>query len=382
MKILAVVRREIKEIFCQPKLLTFIFGAPILYTLLFGLLYVNNVVKDIPTVIYDESQTQLSRSLANSFEDSEKYRIVGYVSSQEETEEYLKEKKAITAIIIPEEFSRNLKKGLSSQALVMVDGSNLVFANTIIASANEIIQTFAAGVSVKSLEGIGQLPEVAKNKGVPLQLRLRVFHNPTLNYTNFMLLGLVVAVVQQGMLLTVALSMVREKGRMEELKDFSAVTVILGKGLLYWLLGSISLGIVILITHLIFGIPFRGGLASLLALGGVFTLAITFLGIVFSSICSDDLTATQYSMLFAMPSFLYSGFTWPIESMSEAGKIIAAFSPLNYIVNDLRDLALGGYAPLLYRDIKILFTASVVLFLISLLVFAAKRKKENQLAAS
>lgn len=375
MRLVGVAKREFQGILKQPKFLVFLFGAPLLYTLIFGLLYIKGNVCNIPTVIYDASQTQISRSLTSNFEDSEKYQIVGYVSTQEEMEEYLRDRKAVAAIAIPEEFSRNLKKGSSSETLVLVNGNNLVFANTIISSANEIIQTFSAGVGIKSLESMGQVSEAAKSKATPVQLRLRILNNPTLNYSNFMMLGLVVTVIQQAVLLTVALAMIQEYRKLEDLKHLPAWLVVLGKAIPYWLLGSLSLAMGLAITHFLFGVPFKSSLSSLILLCGGFVFAITFLGMIFSSICSDELTATQYAMLYAMPSFLYSGFTWPIESMNRTGQIIALFSPVNYIANDLRDLALSGYAPFMQKNSLTLIITGLVLYLASSLLFSLKRKK-------
>lgn len=378
MGILAVIKREFLLLKNEPKLLLFIFGAPILFTLLFGALYSNNVVKNIPLVIYDGSQTQLSQNLIQGFEDSEKYKIVGYLSSQEEMEKYLQERKAIAALVIPQDFNQKIKKGLSSEALILVNSTNMIYANSVTSSASEIIQTFSGGVSLKYLESLGQMPEAATDKAAPVQMRVRLLYNPTLNYTNFMLLGLLTAVLQQAILLTAALSMIKERKRLAESQGHSSWLIILGKSVPYWLLGTLCFWLIFTLGQQLFGVTFRGSYSALFLLSLVFVFSITYLGMLFSTLCPDELTATQYAMLYAIPSFLYSGYTWPLDSMNSFCRFLANFFPLRYVVVDLRDLALSGYSPTLWPNLTVLLGAGLACYLLTTILFSQQRRKAQQ----
>ena len=90
-----IIRQELQALFNYKSPAIFLlFGIPIVYTLLFGLAYSNNVIKYVPAVIYDQDQTPASRSLSQAFLDSEKFDIVAQVTSQEELERYLRDNEA------------------------------------------------------------------------------------------------------------------------------------------------------------------------------------------------------------------------------------------------------------------------------------------------
>lgn len=375
MNIGEVIKREFLILWKQPKLLLFIFGGPIGFTLLFGVLYVNNVVKHIPLVIFDNNQTQISRLLTNSFEDSEKYKLIAYVDSEEEMKKCLEERKALAALIIPQDFSNNIKKGLGSQALIMVDGTNMIYANSVTTSANEIIQTFSAGIERNYLEALGQMPETATSKAAPVQMRLRLLYNPTLNYSNFMLLGLILTVLQQSIILSSCLSMIQDRDKIEEWQNIQTPWLILGKAVPYTILGTLAFYIAFSFVHYIFLVPYKGNYLTLFWLALGFSFFVTQLGFIYSTVCPDELTATQYSMLYAMPSFLFSGYTWPVDSMNWAGQIVAALSPLKYVTINLRDLALSGYSPKVYSDLGTLVSAAIILFSLTAYITAKKKKK-------
>lgn len=131
MNVWQIIKREIKEIFIQdPRRIIFVFGAILLYLFLFGFLYGPGVVKHIPTLICDEDQSHLSRELIRNLEDNESLDIQQEVSSEEELQQALMNKEVYAAIQIPKNFSKDITQGHSTTVLYMVNGSNLVFANT------------------------------------------------------------------------------------------------------------------------------------------------------------------------------------------------------------------------------------------------------------
>ncbi|RYD07134.1 hypothetical protein N752_00700 [Desulforamulus aquiferis] len=101
----------------------------------------------------------------------------------------LDHREVMAAVVLPPDLDSQIKKGKGSQVLVVVNGSNMLYSNSVMSAANEIISTLSAGISIKSLEGQGLLPEKASSTALPLSYRLRVWYNPTFNYTNFLLVA-------------------------------------------------------------------------------------------------------------------------------------------------------------------------------------------------
>lgn len=345
MGILKIALRELKYIIGNKRTLLVMCFVPFLFILLFGIMYSPHVVKNIRTVVLDYNNTASSRAIMQGFKDSEKFQVIGQVTSELELRKMMENRETTAGVVIPEDLDAKLKTGEGSTVLVVVNGTNMLYSNAVLSAANEIVGTFSAGASVKSLESGGNLlPGKATPMAIPIRYAIRIWYNPTFNYLNFLLLGLVGTVVQQIVLLYVALSMVREKvfGTIKELTRYSALQVVLGKLIVYFGINMLSANLIYYLCFSYFQVPFRGSLLTFELLLSAFFLAIMALGVILSIISKNELEATQIAMLIAVPSFLLSGFTWPVQAMPPLAQAISGVLPLTYFVSDARDVALMG----------------------------------------
>ena len=352
-----------------------LFGIPIMYTLLFGFLYSANVVKNIPLAIYDQDQTSSSRALVQAFADSERYNIIAQVTSQEDLEKSLNNNNAMATLVIPADFSRNIKLSHAANVLMETNATNLMFANNVISTSQEIIQTFAAAVGQKLLEGANQPPAQALKTVAPVRLSLRIINNPTASYSNFVLVGLSVNGLQMAMFMVSCTLLTAEYASLARRRKLSASAIILGKLLPCWLLSILSYLVFIGILTSCFSIPMRGSLLELLLIGSAFTFAITNLGLFISAIAPNVLSVMQNAAIYIMSSFLCCGYSWPQFAMNSYGKIYAATLPITYAAITIRDILLAAYAPDLFRNTLILFIFGGVFCLLSILSFSWRRKK-------
>ncbi|AIF50979.1 ABC transporter permease [Pelosinus sp. UFO1] len=358
-----------------------LFGIPILYSFLFGSVYSNNVIKYVPTVIYDQDQTAVSRALIQAYTDSERYKVVTQVTTQEAMEQSLRESEALVAISIPPKFAQNIKLGMGSEVLIETNSTNNMFANTVISSSQEIIQTLSVATGQKLLEGINQQPAQALRFIAPVKLGVRIMNNPTTSYTNFMLAGLMVNGLQLAILLVAGPLIAKEYSQLGHWQGTSAVSIIAGKLLSCWLC---SMGVFIACLGAItvfFDVPFRGNPATILLLGSAFTFLVINLCFFFSSIARNEVSALQVPLLYIMPGLLFSGLSWPHLAMNDFSRVFSSLMPLTYIVDTLRDMLLIGYSPTLLKNIFIMFTSGSGLCLATMFIFSQRRKKiQYQLA--
>lgn len=374
---LELIKREFQTfIFRQPKVLLFLFGAPLAYMLIFGFLYLEDVVKYVPTVIYDQDQTPLSRALIEAFADSERFKIVGQVTSQEEMETMLRAKEARTAVTIPPHFAQDVKRGLSTQVLVTADNTNMILGNTVMMAAQEITQDFSSRMGTKLLEEFDQLPWQAEHKVAPLELKLYVWNNPTLSYLNFFLAGLVLTALQAGILLSMGYSLTNEfdPGHSQAVKEFSTGRLLLGKCMVYFLMALISYSLAITATIFLFGIPFKGTVADLAMVGIAFVFAVTAMGTILGAFCKDETSYTQATLGIAMPAFIFSGYTWPLHAMNGFGLMLSYIFPVTYTIDVVRDILLAGYSPLVYRSFLNLLLCGLLFAALGIYFYDRKRK--------
>lgn len=375
MNVKTIITREIHFIFVKEPIVSFLLlGVGAAYTVLMGLLYAGNIVNHVPMVIYDQDQTNLSRSLIQAFDDSEKFQIAAEVLSQDEMEAFLKEKTAYCALAIPADYSRDVKNGVGSQLLFELNGSNLVFDSAVISMGQEILSAYLGQIKVRLLEAAGYLPSQAVGSAIPIEFRLRVLNNPTLNYTGFFVLGVLFTAFQSGVMMAVSMSMANEYQKFQAERKIAAFKFLFAKLLPYWLGGIGGFAASALVAVGLFGVPFRGSLVSLLLLGTAFIFAVTSLASLLPVFCHSQLFLIQLIVAYAVPCFLFSGYTWPQHAMNLFSRIISSTMPVTYIADNVRDLALNGYAPGLLDGLVFLLLFGSAMFGLSILAYACHRR--------
>ncbi len=118
----SVARKEILHIFRDKQTLMMTMFFPIVELIMLGYAIDMNV-RDIPTVVLDQANTQESRALLYSLENSEDFKFVGLVRSDAELTEAIIAGQARVGVKIPEDYSRRLEAGDSAQVQILVDGS-------------------------------------------------------------------------------------------------------------------------------------------------------------------------------------------------------------------------------------------------------------------
>ena len=378
--IAATAKRELKYILSNRRLLFVILFVPVFYTFLFGYLYSEHTVKGIKTAVIDYNKTQLSRSVIDAFNKSDRFQLVTILQHEDQLPPLMEKGTADAALVIPKDFDKSVLRGEEAPILIVVNGSNMIISNSVTTNALQIIQSISSGIAAKKAQA-GGLPFVqALNQINPVSFRIRTWYNPAYNYTNFLLLGLIATAIQQITLLYVAVAAAREKesGTLMELQNLpgSSLSKVIGKTAPYFLINSLTLLLSLASARFVFAVPFRGELLAVLVLCIVFLITIVSLGIFLSLICRNELEATQIAMLIAMPSFLFSGYTWPLQAMPLPCQWLAKILPLTYFAPALRKIAIMGLGlEGISHELKILALMGAVLFPLAVAVYKVKYER-------
>ncbi|HWR44017.1 ABC transporter permease [Sporomusa sp.] len=377
MRFITLFRDELRYIFTSPKTALILFGLPLCYSLLFGAVYGADVIKNIPTVILDQDQTTASRTLVQAFADSERYNIVTQASSQEVMEEALHDNRALAAIVIPPDFSRDIKLGKGTEVIVVASATNVMFANSVLGTCQEIVQSFSAGSGQKLIESLNQMPSEALKTAVPVRLSLRITNNPTLSYSNFIMAGISANGLQLAIIMAVCTVLSAEKLSQSQLSTSPAV-LLAGKLLPYWLCSILSFLLYTSITVPLFSLAFKGSMLELLLMISAFTFVVVSIGGLFSAVTKNSIDAIQTPMLYIMPAFLFSGYSWPHLAMDGFSRAFSAILPITYAADTMRDIMLAGSSPVLARNVLILFTAGLAVNLVSALALVRRNQRSHR----
>lgn len=315
---------------------------PILFTFLFGGVYVKTFVQEIPMVILDEDGSSLSRMIIDQFAQSENFQVVQYAGSYEEIKNSIQSKKAVAGLIFPENFAKDVKELRAPKTLLIIDGTNIVTGNSAFSYASTILNTLNAGVQMKILQSKGILPASSQKIVKSLSFVDRTLYNPELSYMKYFFIALIGIFLQQTFLAVMVPMLIEEKQRSMGWKGFLRVPI-------RWMLivGLAMIGFTgsLYYAHKTYSLPLRGDLGSTYILFFVFIMNLTGVALLLGAIFKDSLHSVQLTMLLSVPTLLTSGYAWPEYMMPERIRNgVKSIWPLIYFINPLKDLHIKGSA--------------------------------------
>jgi ABC-2 type transport system permease protein len=369
----ALIKKEITHMLRDPRTLIFIFIMPILQLVLLG--YANSTeIKNVPTVIFNQDNSPASRELLNSFQATGYFSFDYSVYSQTEVDNLIGGGKAKVGIIIPPDFSSKLASGQSSEALVLIDGSDPTIASAVLSAAALAGQSH--GVSVKAQQLSLQGSSIGGGVNT-VDVRTNVLYNPDLLGSYNIVPGLIAVILfQTGASLT-ALAIVRERerGTMEQLivTPIRSWELILAKITPYILVSFADTILILVLGTLMFGVPIRGSLLLLFAMTGLYLLPTLGYGLVISTVARTQQQAQLMVMPIMLPAMMLSGFIFPISSLPLVLQYVADILPTTYFIYIMRAVVIKGVG----LNLLIPQTIALIIFAIVLLGLAMWRFRKN-----
>lgn len=316
-------------------------GLPIIQLLIFGFA-INTDVKHLPTIVFDQSLQQESRDLLAALEASEYFNIKSAAVSYQDVNAAIDSGRAKVGIVIPPDYTANIKHGRSATVQVIVDASDSMSASSAIASAQMIGQLRSQEILLKRMQQSGSSRQVE----MPIDIRIRPWYNPDQISAFYMVPGILGVVLTMTMVMITSMAIVRERerGTMEQLivTPLKSWELMLGKIIPYVFVGYVQATLALLVGYLVFGMPVRGSLTLLYGLTTLFILASLSLGIFVSTIAKTQMQAMQMSVFIFMPSVLLSGFMFPRAAMPELFYQMGHLLPITYYLEILRSILLKG----------------------------------------
>lgn len=360
-RISAIARKEFLHILRDRRTLMMIVTMPLFQLIIYGY-GINSDVKHLALALHDEDKTPLSRRLVESFEQSSYFDVVKSVNSTQEFRKALDRGEAKAGLHIPPNFAREVLAGRNPAVQLAIDGTDSNPANTALNTSRAIVQAF---IHKESL-----LPAETQ----PIDFRPRMWYNPDLKTSFFMIPGLVGLLLQVLIPMITASAIVREKerGNIEQLlvTPVKPYEIMLGKLIPYISIGMLIAAGIILAARVLFHIPVRGNLFTLFTLTFLFLTVCLGFGLMASTVADNQQQAAQMVMFVVPPSILLSGFIFPREGMPFPIYVISHFIPLTYFVQIIRGIILKGLGfSDLWPQILPLFAMAVLVVGISIRKF-------------
>lgn len=337
-RIKAVIVKEFAHILRDPTSLTIVFLMPLVMMFIFGY-SINFDLKHIDAGIIDLSKSETSQQLVKKFLNN-KYFILQdleehhppSISPLETGEQLLKSGDLKEIIIIPADFSQKIKDNRGAEIGIIIDGSDSNVANLVYQYNELIILDFIS--DVRSLNEL-------------VKIHTKVLFNPELKSAFFFIPGLIATLLVMISALLTSLSISREKesGSIDLLfiSPLKSPEIIIGKTIPYIFVSLIAGCIILLFARFWFGVPIKGNLLVLLIFALLYIITSLSLGILISTVAPTQKIAMFITLLLTLlPSYMLSGFIFPLQSLPPVLRAISRIIPATYFLKIIRGVVVKG----------------------------------------
>ncbi|MDI6605860.1 MAG: ABC transporter permease [Candidatus Omnitrophota bacterium] len=336
----AILVKEFKQIFRDPRMKTVIFITPLIQIILFGYA-ANKDINYVPTAILDRDNTPESRELLRRFTYSKYFVPKYYIFSDKEQNRILDKGLSSVVIHIDRGFGRNINAGKDAAIQLVFDGTDSNTTMIIMGYANTIVGNYQYELMKQRLQATKEIRNTPS-----VELRDRAWFNGNLVSRNYYLPGVIATIVTMMSLLLTAMAIVKEKeiGTMEQLivSPLRPVELIIGKLLPFAVIALIQITLITALGVFWFHVPLRGNLFLLLFSTCVYLFTTLGIGLFISTVSSTQQEAMMSVFLFYMPTVLLSGFAYPIANMPKVIQWFTFINPLRYFMVVIRSIFLKG----------------------------------------
>ncbi len=336
-KAIAVGRKELHQIVRDRRVLSILLLAPVLFLLLYGYA-LNFDIKHVALAVSDRDATPESRALVAAFVNSGYFDLVASVHDDAAVDRLMDRNEIRAALVIPENTGRALNTGRTAAVQVLINGDNANTASAVMGYALNIVRSVSTSLLVEQ-RGVRVAP--------PLSAEPRIWYNPELKSALFLVPGLIAFIGMITGAVSTALAIVREKerGTWEQVRmaPIGTGSYTVGKTLPYLAISIVAAMAIMLAAMALFGLPMRGSWASLLLAVSLFLAGALGTGMLISTVSDSQLVAFQAVLIIAfLPTFLLSGFIFPIASMPVPIQLVTVVVPARYFLVALRGIVLKG----------------------------------------
>jgi ABC-2 type transport system permease protein len=315
---------------------------PLFQLCLFG--FIDQSVKNVPTVIVDQDNSRDSRELMDRLKATKTFRIHLVTQNPHEARDEITRGRAKVGLVIPPDYHDKRLRGSGAKVLVLIDGSD----SNVSAQALGAINGLAAELNIEAAK------EAALALGRPFEPAVGaqpiVLFNPDGRTANFIIPGLVAILLQlvATVLTAVAVVRERERGTLEQLlvTPLHPLGLMMGKLMPYLMVGLGESAGILTVMRFGFGVPIRGSLVFLFVMALVYLFALLSLGLFISTRAQTQAQAQQMSQFILLPSIFLSGYIFPASGLPFVLRTIGRCLPATHMVEIMRGVVLRNAGPL------------------------------------
>lgn len=368
-------KQEFRTTFRDQGVLIFFVLVPLVYPLIYSFIYTNETIREVPTVVVDNSRSSLSREYLRKVDASPETSIVAHCADMEEAKLMLKDRKAYGIIYIPAHFSDDIARGKQTQVSIFCDMSGLLYYKALLTANTNV--SLAMNADIKMKRAGNTTARQDEITAYPIEYEDVAIFNPTNGFAAFLIPAVLILIIQQTLLLGIGLSAgtAREQNRFKDLVPINrhyngTLRIVMGKGLSYFMVYSLVAVYILCVVPRLFSL-------NQIAIPGVLTLfALPYLAacIFFAMTASIAIRNRETCMLLfvftSVPLLFLSGISWPSAAMPEFWRYFSYIFPSTFGINGyVRINSMGATLNEVSFEYQALWIQTGIYFLTTCLVY-------------
>ncbi|HQJ31360.1 MAG TPA: ABC transporter permease, partial [Syntrophales bacterium] len=344
------------------------FAIPLILILLFG--YALSLdVDNIRTVVVDYDRTPQSRELIRRLDASPYFHVTARPETSREATGWLDHGRAILAVIIPPDWTKNIQADREASLQILLDGSDPNFANISAGYITAFLERENTAALQRFLDRQGR-----ERMQPPLEGRIRIWFNEDLESRNFIIPGIIAVIIMivGAMLTSLVIAREYENGTMETIKSLpvSAGEFIVGKAIPYFFITLADVLLAVLMGQVLFGIVMKANFWLMITACSLYLAVAVSLGLFISAAVKSQLVANQIAPLVTfLPSMLLSDFVFPVLNMPPAIQMLTYIVPARYFIDILKGIYMKDLGlTYLWPSFLVLFCMAVLLAALNIVV--------------
>ncbi len=338
LNILQIWYNEMTTVMRDKGILIFILFVPLAYPLLYSYVYTNEVVRDVPVAVVDESNSFLSREFIRNMDASPDVLVYSRCQSLEEAKKLMRHQKVYGVIRIPSSFERDIWKGEQTYVGLYCDMCSMLYYKALMLTASNVSLEMNKDIKVeRHLSATTDREEEIIR--MPVEYDYVSLYNPQSGFAAFLIPPVLMLIIQQTLFLGIGMSAgdTRERWRGSLIPFHRAyknpLHIVVGKMLFYFLL-YLVLGIYMFtIVTRSFALPQLADFGTYVVFLTPFLLASIFLAMLLSVFVYRREDCIMIFVFLSVPLLFLSGISWPGSSVPAFWKYMSWLFPSTFGLN-------------------------------------------------
>lgn len=372
--------QEMRQVFRDEGVLIFFIIVPLAYPLLYSWIYNNEVVRDVPVVVVDQSHSSLSRQFIRQCDASPDVKVAYYADDLDEAKSLVSRQLAKGVYLIPSEFATNINRMQQAVVSVYCDMSLMLTYKALYMTAQAVSQSMGAEIQTKLSGHYTDREDAIQVQ--PLDYESVPLYNPGGGYGSFILPAVLILILQQTLVLGIGMAAgtARERNRYHDLipidRHYQSVSSILGgKALAYFMIYMIMAVYLIMCVPRFFSFPMLASWQSLAKVLLPYTLACIFFGMTVSCLVRYRENVMLIMVFVSLPLLFLTGVSWPQSAIPGVWQGVSWLFPSTFGVRAyVRLNSMGASLSDVALEVRLLWIQAAAYFGMACLVYGYQIK--------